>query len=122
MVVWFCFLSLALGGDLTRVNRISQGLVILLGLVGVGEGEIGQGLGQAVHDPGASVGGGLGHFAVGLVAETVGPAGDHGAGNQAFEIPLPRSGMGLVKVVDVEDELTLWRGEDAEVRQMGVAA
>ena len=49
-------------------------------------------------------------------------AGDHHAGSQPLEIPLPGRRQGLVEVVDVEDDAPLGRGETAEVRQVGVAA
>ena len=40
---------------------------------------------------------------------------------QPLDVPLEGSRQGLVEVVDVEDQATLWRGEHAEVRQVGVA-
>ncbi len=49
-------------------------------------------------------------------------AGDLEAGGQALDVPLERSGMGLVEVVDVEDERPLGRGEPAEVGEVGIAA
>ncbi len=44
------------------------------------------------------------------------------ARSQALDVPLPRPGQRLVEVVDVEDEPALGRGEDAEVREVRVAA
>ena len=44
------------------------------------------------------------------------------AGRQAFEVPLPGPGRGLVEVVHVEQQTSLRRGEDPEVRHVGVAA
>ena len=46
----------------------------------------------------------------------------HDAGRQALHVPLPGSRVGLVEVVAIEDELALGRPEDAEVREVGVAA
>lgn len=40
---------------------------------------------------------------------------------QALDVPFPRSGGGLVEVVDVEDKMTRRAQEDAEVRNVGVA-
>ena len=47
---------------------------------------------------------------------------DQEAGRQPLHIPLPRPGQRLVEVVDVEHESPLRRGEDAEVREVGVPA
>jgi hypothetical protein len=49
-------------------------------------------------------------------------ARDHDARHQPLQVPFPRSGKGLVEVVDSEDEISLRRGEDAEVGQVHVAA
>ena len=43
-------------------------------------------------------------------------AGDHHAGGQPLEVPLPGRRQGLVEIVDVEDDAPLGRGETAEVR------
>ena len=48
--------------------------------------------------------------------------GDLEARRQALDVPLPRPRQGLVEVVDVEDQPPVGGGEDAEVRQVGVAA
>ena len=48
------------------------------------------------------------------------PAGDHDARRQPLDIPLPRPGQRFVEVVDVEDQVPLGRGEEAEVEQVGV--
>ena len=48
--------------------------------------------------------------------------GDHDAGRQPLDVPLPGAGERLVEVVDVEDEAPLGRAEDAEVREVGVTA
>ena len=52
---------------------------------------------QAQH--GLATGSGDSHrqFVVHIVAETILPSGDHGAGRQALEVPLPRTGVGLAK-------------------------
>ena len=44
------------------------------------------------------------------------------AGGQAFDVPLPRSGEGLVEVVDVEQQLPFGRAEEPEIREVRVAA
>ena len=50
-------------------------------------------------------------------------AGRHGkARGQALDIPLPRRRQRFVEVVDVQNQVALRRGEDAEVQQMAVAA
>jgi len=48
--------------------------------------------------------------------------GDLKAGGQAFDVPLPRTGKGLIEVVDVEDHLALRGGEQAEVGQVRIPA
>ena len=57
-----------------------------------------------------------------LPREPVAAAGDLDAGRQPLDVPLPRAGQGLVEVVDVEHQSALGRAEDAEVRQVRVAA
>ena len=47
---------------------------------------------------------------------------DHDARREPLDVPLPRPGQRLVEVVRVEDERSLWRGEQPEVREVGVAA
>ncbi len=50
-------------------------------------------------------------------------AGRHGkARPEALDIPLPRRRQRFVEVVDVQNQVALRRGEDAEVQQMAVAA
>jgi hypothetical protein len=44
------------------------------------------------------------------------------ARRQPFDVPLPRTGQGLVEVVDVEQHPPLRGVEQAEVRQVGVPA
>ncbi len=46
----------------------------------------------------------------------------HDARGQSLDVPLPRTGQRLVEVVAVEDQLPFGRAEDAEVREMRVAA
>ncbi|MNZ28203.1 hypothetical protein D3C78_454290 [compost metagenome] len=48
--------------------------------------------------------------------------GDHEAGGQALDVPLPGRGEGLVEVVDVEHQVALGGGEETEVEQVAVAA
>ena len=48
--------------------------------------------------------------------------GDEKAGGEPLDVPLPRPGQRLVEVVDVEDEATLGRGVEPEVREVRVAA
>ena len=57
-----------------------------------------------------------------LRREPVLPGGDDQAGRQPLDVPLERPGQGLVEVVDVEDQPALGRAEQAEVRQVRVAA
>jgi hypothetical protein len=57
-----------------------------------------------------------------LVGVVVVPRGDLQARGQALDIPFPRRGMGLVEVVDVEDQAALRGCEYSEVAQVGVAA
>ena len=64
------------------------------------------------HDHGPAVGRGEAAIA----------AHDLEAGRQPLDVPLPRAGEGLVEVVDVEQHLPLGRAEQAEIRQVGVAA
>ncbi|MND78931.1 hypothetical protein D3C80_706520 [compost metagenome] len=44
------------------------------------------------------------------------------ARHQAFQIPLPRPGMGFVEVVHAEQQIALGRGKAAEIHQVTVAA
>ena len=55
-------------------------------------------------------------------AEAVVAGGDQHADREPLDVPLPRPGMGLVEVIDVEDEPAFRRREHAEVRQVSVAA
>ena len=57
-----------------------------------------------------------------LVGVAVVPARDLQARREAFDVPLPRPGQGLVEVVDVEHQPAFRGGEQAEVRQMGIPA
>ena len=43
-----------------------------------------------------------------------GAPGNHHAGSQSLEVPLPGRGQGLIKVIDVEDNVALGGGEAAE--------
>src|SRR5713101_6527478 len=54
--------------------------------------------------------------------ESIATSGYVKAGRQALHVPFPRSGQCLVKVVDVEEQLPLRTGVDAEVAQVSVAA
>ena len=54
--------------------------------------------------------------------EPVVAPGDRQARGEPLDVPLPRARERLVEVVDVEHELALGRAEDAEVREVGVAA
>ena len=47
---------------------------------------------------------------------------DQHAHREPLDVPLPRARQRLVEVVDVEDEPSLGRGVEAEVREVGVAA
>ena len=48
--------------------------------------------------------------------------GDLKARREALDVPFPGAGKGLVEVVDVEHQAAIGGGEDAEVRQVGIAA
>jgi hypothetical protein len=50
------------------------------------------------------------------------PNGHYDAGGQAFQIPLPGTWKHLIAVVDFENQVALWRGEEAEVAQMLISA
>ena len=56
-----------------------------------------------------------------VLAEAVAAAGQHEAGGQPLDVPLPGRRQGLVEIVDVEDHPPLRRGEDTEVGQVTVA-
>ena len=47
---------------------------------------------------------------------------DPDAGHEPAQVPLPRAGVRLVEVVEVDDQLALGRGVEAEVAEVGVAA
>ena len=49
------------------------------------------------------------------------PRGDHQAGREPLHIPLERAGQGLVEVAQVEGQVALGRGPQAEVQHVGVA-
>ena len=57
-----------------------------------------------------------------LLGRPVLPARDVDAGDQPAQVPLPGAGMGLVEVVEVEDEVALGGGVEAEVAQVRVTA
>ena len=50
------------------------------------------------------------------------PPGHPDARHQPAQVPLPAAGVGLVEVVEVDHEVALRRGVEAEVAQVGVAA
>ena len=50
------------------------------------------------------------------------PAGEHHAGGEALQVPLPRAGRGLVKIVEVEHQSAVGRRIGAEVMDMRIAA
>ena len=54
--------------------------------------------------------------------ETAFAAQDLDARSEALHVPFPGAGKCLVEVVDVEQDLSLGRAEEAEVRQVGIAA
>ena len=57
-----------------------------------------------------------------LVVEAAVAAGDGEARGEPLHVPLERARQRLVEVVEAEDEPAVRRGEDAEVREMRVAA
>jgi hypothetical protein len=57
-----------------------------------------------------------------FTAEPTLTRGDDQAGHQPLEVPLERARQGLIEVVDVEDQASLRRAEQAEVGQVRVAA
>ena len=59
---------------------------------------------------------------VGSGVEFPASTGDLQAGRKAFDIPFEWSGVGLVEIIDVEDQVTFRRGESPEVGQVSVAA
>src|SRR5215211_4312111 len=59
--------------------------------------------------------------AIGCV-EAVFSASDHEARGEAFDVPLPRPGQGLVEVVEVEEQGALRGGIRPKVQKVGVAA
>jgi hypothetical protein len=78
--------------------------------------------GEACHRGAVLLDGAGGDLVLLLLLEAVGLGRDHHARREALDVPLPGPGERFVKVVDVEDEPTFGRGEDAEVRDVGVAA
>ena len=56
------------------------------------------------------------------IGEAGRPGRHHQAGRQPLDVPFPRSGLGLVEVVQIEDLVAFGRGEGSEVVKMGVAA
>ena len=71
-----------------------------------------------------AVGAGRGQDGVaGLLRGEVAVApGDREARREALQVPLPGPRQGLVEVVDVHHQAAVGGGEDAEVRQVGIAA
>ena len=57
-----------------------------------------------------------------VVRDTVVAAGDHEAGRQALDVPFPGRRQSLVEIVEVEDQVALGRGKQAEVGQVAIAA
>ena len=60
--------------------------------------------------------------AAGRVVEAAIPAGNGETGGEPFHVPLERSRQRLVEVVETEDEPPVGCGEDAEVREVRIAA
>ena len=60
--------------------------------------------------------------AAGRIVEAALPAGDRETGGKPLDVPLERPRQRLVEVVEAEDEPPVRRGEDAEVREVRVAA
>src|SRR4051794_21000973 len=56
-----------------------------------------------------------GDVAAGRLAESVLARRDHDARREAFQVPFPWTSVGLVEVVDIEDEPPLGARKDAEV-------
>jgi hypothetical protein len=50
------------------------------------------------------------------------PRGHYQAGGETLDIPLKRAGQGFVEVTQVERQIPLRRGPQAEVKDMGIAA
>ena len=48
--------------------------------------------------------------------------GDDDARDEPLEVPFPWGRQRLVEIIDVEDDISLRRGEAAEIQQMSVAA
>jgi hypothetical protein len=48
--------------------------------------------------------------------------GEHDAGGQSLHIPLPGTGLGLVKIIHIEDLVALRRSIGSEVGNMRIAA
>ena len=88
-------------------------------VVGAGEqrlrGEVRQVLPVGGHAP-------TDRFAALVLGRPVLPARDMDARDQPAQVPLPGAGMGLVEVVEVEDEVALRRGVEAEVPEVRVTA
>ncbi len=57
-----------------------------------------------------------------LVGEPPIPPGDGQAGGQPLQVPLPRTGQGLVEVVEIEDQGPLGGSEHSEIAEVGVTA
>ena len=62
-----------------------------------------------------------GGLAVGL-GRAVLPAGDPDTGHQPAQVPLPAARVGFVEIVEVDDQVALGGGIEAEVAQVGVTA
>ena len=76
-----------------------------------------------LRHPRAVRGNGLEHDALLLRDREAAVArGDQHADREALDVPLPRARQRLVEVVDVEDEPSLGRRVEAEVREVRVAA
>ena len=54
--------------------------------------------------------------------ESICPCRDYEAGDESLDVPFPRRGECLVEIIQVEDEASLRRSVDSEIRQMGIAA
>jgi len=55
-------------------------------------------------------------------AEVSIPPRDFQTGGESFDIPLERPRVRLVKVVDIEEQISIWGCEASKVHQVGVAA
>src|SRR5215204_1409878 len=104
-----------------RLDRAQSWHSGLDGQVCVPDLEIGL-AGEVLHRLSIALDGSDDNLTAFFATEFVVSSGDFQASGQALDIPLEGTGVGFVKVVEVEHELSLRRGENPKIAEVSIAA